>query len=118
MIVKYTVTLPPPPSPVVRGSTGITLFILDEMREASKTQARLAKVKNFVRNLFKIDSELGIVKILNNVQTCKHKQTVPFLSTLSSKIIIENCHQKFSSEIVIENFHRKLSSEIVIENCP
>ena len=84
MIVKYTVTLPPPPSPVVRGSTGITLFILDEMREASKTQARLAKVKNFVRNLFKIDSELGIVKILNNVQTCKHKQTVPFLSTLSS----------------------------------
>ena len=44
MFVKYTVTLPPPSAPVVRGSTGITLFILDEMREASKAQARLAKV--------------------------------------------------------------------------
>ena len=42
--MKYTVTLPPPPAPVVRGSTGIPLFILDEMREATKSQARLAKV--------------------------------------------------------------------------
>ena len=44
VFVKYTVTLPPPTSPIMKGSTGITMLIMDEIREASKNQARLAKV--------------------------------------------------------------------------
>merc|ERR1712156_1096972 len=37
---EYTVMLSPPSAPVVKESTGITMFIIDEMREA---KARLAK---------------------------------------------------------------------------
>ena len=44
VFVKYTVTLPPPTAPIMKGSTGITMLIMDEIREASKNQARLAKV--------------------------------------------------------------------------
>ena len=44
VFVKYTVPLPPPSVPVMKGSTGITMLIMDEIREASKNQARLAKV--------------------------------------------------------------------------
>merc|ERR1712212_337893 len=37
---EYTVMLSPPSAPVVKESTGITMFIIDEMKEA---KARLAK---------------------------------------------------------------------------
>ena len=41
---EYTVMLSPPSAPVVKESTGITMFIIDEMREAKEAKARLAKV--------------------------------------------------------------------------
>ena len=41
---EYTVMLSPPAAPVVKESTGITMFIIDEMREAKEAKARLAKV--------------------------------------------------------------------------
>ena len=41
---EYTVMLSPPSAPVVKESTGITMFIIDEMREAREAKARLAKV--------------------------------------------------------------------------
>merc|ERR1711879_30957 len=40
---EYTVMLSPPSAPVVKESTGITMFIIDEMREAREAKARLAK---------------------------------------------------------------------------
>merc|ERR1712080_493439 len=40
---EYTVMLSPPSAPVVKESTGITMFIIDEMREAKEAKARLAK---------------------------------------------------------------------------
>ena len=36
---------------------------------------------------------------------------------MSSKILINNCHQQLSPTIVIKNCHQKLSSKIVIKNC-
>ena len=47
---EYTVMLSPPSAPVVKESTGITMFIIDEMREAKEAKARLAKV-NIHENL-------------------------------------------------------------------
>ena len=41
---EYTVMLSPPSAPVVKESTGITMFIIDEMKEAKEAKARLAKV--------------------------------------------------------------------------
>merc|ERR1711990_665823 len=40
---EYTVMLSPPSAPVGKESTGITMFIIDEMREAKEAKARLAK---------------------------------------------------------------------------
>ena len=82
---EYTVMLSPPSAPVVKESTGITMFIIDEMREAKEAKARLAKVN--INNNF-------------NFQTWKYMYKSKW-RFLAKKLLMKQLFLQHSVEMVL-----------------
>ena len=70
---EYTVMLSPPSAPVVKESTGITMFIIDEMREAKEAKARLAKVN--IDRKFNLQTDLCSI-CAKTSQLCNQDQLI------------------------------------------